>query len=310
MRTARTVFFAMILAALLAGRPAAVWAFPPLPSSFYGGVQLNGADLPDGARVEAVIDGQVFAYSLTQTYAGASVFSLDIPGDDLSTADVEGGREGDVISFRVAGSLAAQTGIWRSGTNASLDLTAASASAPLPLQPTAAPPPTQTPIPRLPTGVPPAPATAAVDPIPATDAPTPIAGVTTERPVEAAIAGAAAPSAARVESPTPPAATDLSPVATDAPTSATASPTLAGPPTSTPTDETAVRPSSDAQPTEAIAFVAPPVLGAGDKPVAAGLPSAAARKGGPAWLLWAGASLLVVAGLGSGAGWLLRRRAI
>jgi hypothetical protein len=310
-RTVRTLFFAVILAALLAGRPALVRAFPPLPSSFYGAIQLNGANLPDGARVEAVINDQVFAYTLTQTHEGASVYSLDIPGDDSSTANVEGGKEGDVISFKVAGILAGQTAAWHSGTNARLDLTAASANTPLPPQPTPAPPPTQTPLPALPTSVAtsvaPPPTAAPVDPIPAADTSTPVAGVTAESQLEKT-AVSTVPPVAPVESPTPPAAAGNATAPTVAPTGTTVGPTLTVQPTPTPADEAALQPSSDARPPAAGADVSQPVLAGGDKPATTESPTDTDRKTGPVWLLWSGASLIIIAGLVSGAWWLLRRR--
>jgi LPXTG-motif cell wall-anchored protein len=130
-----------------------VRAVPPLPSSFYGTIKLNGANVPDGTQVQALINGKIVAYSQTQTYQGDSVYSLDIPGDDSSSAAVEGGAEGDVISFNLGGITANQTGAWHSATNVNLNLTAASANTPQPPQATQPPPPTQTEIPILPTAV-------------------------------------------------------------------------------------------------------------------------------------------------------------
>ena len=126
-----------LLSLLTAG---SAMAFPPLPSSFYGAVKANGANVPDGTLVRALINGRAYAQARTQTYQGDSVYSLDVPGDDSSTADaVEGGREGDTIQFEVAGALASQTGAWHSGTNVRLNLTASAAVAPTALAPTSAP---------------------------------------------------------------------------------------------------------------------------------------------------------------------------
>ena len=106
------------------------WAIPPLPSSFYGTVKVNSQKVPDGTIVRALIGGQIFAETLTQTYQGESVYALDIPGDDLATTQKDGGRENETIQFEVGGAQAGQAGKWKSGTNVNLNLTAA-ASAPI-----------------------------------------------------------------------------------------------------------------------------------------------------------------------------------
>lgn len=123
-----------------------VFAFPPLPSSFYGEVTFNNENVPDGTLVEALIEEKVYAESLTETYQGKSVYTIDIPGNDPGTKKVEGGAPGQTISFRVGGQQAEQTGVWQSGTNINLDLSAAAEEKLLPPQPTRTPIPTQTPI--------------------------------------------------------------------------------------------------------------------------------------------------------------------
>ena len=121
-----------------------VLAFPPLPSSFYGTVKVNGANVPDGTVVQALIDDIVYAQGLTQTYEGTSVFVLDVPGDDTDSATSDGGKSGDTIQFKIGGILAEQTGTWQSGTNINLNLTASSTEQIAPPQPTPSPVPTQT----------------------------------------------------------------------------------------------------------------------------------------------------------------------
>lgn len=150
-RSLRTLFVILFICFSLLALPVKVSAFPPLPSSFYGTVQINGGSPPDGTLVEALIGAKVFAYTQTQTHQGASVYALDVPGDDPGTAVVEGGQEGDIIEFKIGGIPASQTAVWHSGTNISLDLTAESAAPPSPPLPTTTAPPTQTAIPLLPT---------------------------------------------------------------------------------------------------------------------------------------------------------------
>ena len=142
-------------------------AFPPLPSSFYGKVKVNGANVPDGTVVVALVNGQKYVETLTLTYEGDSVFSLNVPGDDAATAGIEGGKEGDTIRFTVGGVSAEPSAAWHSGTNVNLDLSATSES---PIEQPVTPPapvPTQTAI-TLPTMIPES--TAISQPIPAASA--------------------------------------------------------------------------------------------------------------------------------------------
>ena len=103
--------------------PEAVYAFPPLPSSYYGLVTRDGVNLPEGVTIEAVIDDQVYASNTVKIYEGDAVYSLVVPGDDPATEIVEGGVQGDTIYFRVDDILADQTAVWQSGSNTKLDLT-------------------------------------------------------------------------------------------------------------------------------------------------------------------------------------------
>ena len=121
-------------------------AFPPLPSSFYGVVQQEGENIPDGTLVEALINGQVMAYTLSGTYEGQSMYSLDIPGDDTTTHAIEGGIPGQIIQFRVGGKLADQTASWTSGVNQNLDLTLDASKEPSSTLATLPDDPTQTPL--------------------------------------------------------------------------------------------------------------------------------------------------------------------
>ncbi len=121
-----------------------VQAFPPLPSSFHGRIRLNGANLPAGTTIQALISDQVYATSTIELYQGDSVYSLIVPGDDPGTAVVEGAQQGSVISFQVNGQLADQTATWQSGTSVALDLTITTNTTPNTATPTSAPQKTQT----------------------------------------------------------------------------------------------------------------------------------------------------------------------
>ena len=78
----------------------------------------------------AWVNGTQFAETQTFLDGAASVYRLDVPGDDPDTPGVEGGRDGDSVRFKVAGFDADQTATWRSGSYARLDLTANAAAVP------------------------------------------------------------------------------------------------------------------------------------------------------------------------------------
>jgi hypothetical protein len=143
-RLSLTIALVISLCQAFLSFPTAVQAIPQLPSSFYGTILVNNANVPDGTPVEAVIAGQVVISGSTQTYQGNSVYSLDIPSDLTETPAIDGGKEGDTIQFKVGGLLATQTGTWHSGTNMELNLTVSTAATPLPPQPTTTQPPSQT----------------------------------------------------------------------------------------------------------------------------------------------------------------------
>ena len=97
MRRGRGIFIAILALTLTFSLVAGVEAVPPLPSSFYGTVKLDGANVPDGTVVSAWIRGVKYTETQTLTYLGDSVYAVRVPGDDLETPEVEGGVEGDTI---------------------------------------------------------------------------------------------------------------------------------------------------------------------------------------------------------------------
>ena len=105
-------------------------AIPPLPSSFWGMVKVNGANVPNGMLIQALVGEQVYAEGYTQTHQGDSFYSLDVCGDDAGTTILDGAVEGDTIRFKVGGLFADQTAVWHGGTNVNLGLTVIS-SAPI-----------------------------------------------------------------------------------------------------------------------------------------------------------------------------------
>jgi len=136
-RIYRFLIIGLLASLFLGALPTRVQALPPFPSSFLGQVSLNGLDIPVAVRIEALIDEKVVAYNHSFMHEGHSFYFLDVPGDDPSTAVIEGGKAGQEITFLIGGVEAEQTANWASATNVRLDLTA---SAPY----TFTPPPTLT----------------------------------------------------------------------------------------------------------------------------------------------------------------------
>ena len=97
---------------------------PPRPSSFYGTVTLDGVSVPERTVVSAWINGVQYAEVATTVTNGDATFVLDVPGDDPNTPQVEGGREGQVIIFEVAGYAAGQMALWHDGGVSELNLAA------------------------------------------------------------------------------------------------------------------------------------------------------------------------------------------
>ncbi len=122
----RKALWSFILAFLLA-LPiigTALAAPPILPAGYLGTVTVNGANVADGTKVTAWINGTQYVSADTQMYNGESWYSLDVPGDDPNTTDVvEGALPTDTITFKIDGQDADQTATWAAGTSTELDLT-------------------------------------------------------------------------------------------------------------------------------------------------------------------------------------------
>jgi hypothetical protein len=136
----------LIISLMLLVHTTAVRAIPSLPSSVYGTVKVNNANVSEGTLIEAIIRDQAVASSFSQTYNGNSVYVLDIPGDNTDTAKLDGGKEGDTIQFKIGGLLANETGTWHSGTSVMVNLTGTSSMNLNTSQPTYTSEPSQTPI--------------------------------------------------------------------------------------------------------------------------------------------------------------------
>jgi hypothetical protein len=125
MKRHKILFISMILCGLLIVNYSTTLAVPPLPASYFGTVNIDGENAPSGTEVQAVINGIDYATVVVEEYGGDTVYSINIPGDDLSTeTEIEGGVEGDEILFYIDGILADQRGVWSGSSNIRMDLTA------------------------------------------------------------------------------------------------------------------------------------------------------------------------------------------
>ncbi len=115
---------ALVLMLIFVTGSAGLAGAPPLPSSFYGTVTLDELDVPEGTRVSAWINGVKYAETSTTLADGDPVYLIDVPGDDPDTTEVEGGREGEIITFEVVDYEAGQTARWFNGTYSRLELAA------------------------------------------------------------------------------------------------------------------------------------------------------------------------------------------
>ena len=123
---ASIVFGCIFLSLITVGRH--VLAMPPaIPSSFYGTVSINGENVPLDTEVSAWIDGHWILSVSVKLDKGLTVYAIDIPGDDPTTPDLDGGRPGDEVLFQIGSQWADQKGTWQSGANQELDLTATEA---------------------------------------------------------------------------------------------------------------------------------------------------------------------------------------
>ncbi|GAB4401381.1 MAG: hypothetical protein Kow00123_10510 [Anaerolineales bacterium] len=119
MRFLRNLGIAVLIFALAAVNVA---AFPPLPSSFWGIITVNGARVPLSAELTAYVDGVNCGKATLYLYAGTTYYSISVKGDDPDTPEKEGGRDDDPIEFRLNGVPLATTARWHEGTNVRLDM--------------------------------------------------------------------------------------------------------------------------------------------------------------------------------------------
>ncbi len=132
MKKSQILIALLVVFAILALNVQPTFAFPPLPSGFYGSVKIDGVNVPAGTVVTARINGVQYASTVITTYLGDTVFSLNVPGDDAdSPGVVDGGVPGDMVVFFIGSRQAEQTAPWTSGSNVPMNLTAVGNYAPV-----------------------------------------------------------------------------------------------------------------------------------------------------------------------------------
>jgi hypothetical protein len=96
----------------------------PMPPGFYGMVKVDETNVPAATVISAKINGVQYASTIVTTYQGNTVYSLTVPYDDPYTSGIiEGGVEGDIITFYIGNIMASQTATWHAGTLNNLNLT-------------------------------------------------------------------------------------------------------------------------------------------------------------------------------------------
>jgi hypothetical protein len=122
MKSHLLTFTALFTLGLLLVNVTAVSAVPPIPSSFYGTVKDGSRNVASGTPITARINGVEYAWTTAMIDNGDSVYTINVPGDDPDTPELDGGIQGDTITFYVDGMEALQTAEWQSATNNQLNL--------------------------------------------------------------------------------------------------------------------------------------------------------------------------------------------
>lgn len=121
----RNIMKLRILTVFLIFLVVSVFAQPPQPSGYYGTVTVNGSPAQVGVEVSAWINGINYPTNFIVTNAGQYGI-MSVNGDDLSTAQKEGGVNGEKVNFKVKSGNnyynASQSSIWEQGKNHLVDI--------------------------------------------------------------------------------------------------------------------------------------------------------------------------------------------
>jgi len=115
-----TILVTFIIASILIPKG---FSQPNLPCWFYGNVGIDGLPAPDNLNVTAMISGTNLNWTTqTKNATYGETPSFNIPYDDSSTPNKDGGVDGDTIEFYINGTRTNQTATYASDELIKVDL--------------------------------------------------------------------------------------------------------------------------------------------------------------------------------------------
>lgn len=99
--------------------PTATISIPAsLPCRFHGSVELDGSPVADGVEITATINGDPYITTTPSDYGPSTYVILITPPSGTTYAD------GTIVTFNIGSRIPDQTGIWETGGNIILNLSA------------------------------------------------------------------------------------------------------------------------------------------------------------------------------------------
>ena len=98
----------------------------PMPSGYYGFIKIKDKPAPEGTKIAAMINNTFFPPEIQVSSAGKYHLML-VSGDDPLTQEIEGGKQNDIVSFKITlpngdTFISDTKGIWEEGVNHRLNL--------------------------------------------------------------------------------------------------------------------------------------------------------------------------------------------
>ena len=95
---------------------------PLLPSAFWGRVYAREGTLTEETPVTAWIGDNQVAETKVVFEEDKPYYSLDVPPDDPQTPEVDGGKPGDTVRFKVGGLWTTEQSTWHTGATTRCDI--------------------------------------------------------------------------------------------------------------------------------------------------------------------------------------------
>jgi hypothetical protein len=114
-----TMLTILILAGMLIAEGAAAQAQPP--NRFFGTAKVNGQDQPDGTVIEAYVGNTLCGSGTVQTRDAGPIYFVDVLGAGQKPNCA---KDGDKVTFKIAGLDAKETGTYTTSAATRVDLTA------------------------------------------------------------------------------------------------------------------------------------------------------------------------------------------